>query len=224
MESKLHFDAERITAHGTAPSKDDADRAEHARIAVEHQDALFKYIFKRLQDYHLAQDILQLTFRAAWEKRHTRKPHLPPLPWLKKIAFHKISDHFEAESAQKRGGGNDGVTVVVLNPNGEPQTDVRSDVCVAPGLEPWQEASQNELGRALRLAIGRLAMDEREILRMRYCEKLPVAEIAAFFNRTDSAVTATLHRLRAKLKQELKAMGFSDPSSEVNRHLKGDIM
>lgn len=224
MEPAAPGGAERITAHARAPSQDEADRAEISRIVSAHQNELFKYIFSRLQDYHFAQDILQVTLRAVWEKRHTRNPQLPPLPWLKKIAFNKISDHIKAERALKRGGRQDDVTVIILNPNGESSLGPRNSACAAPVLESWQEASLNERSRALQVALESLSIRDQEIFRQRYCDQIRVAEIAAFFGLSESATTAILHRCRGKLGPMLRMMGISDASSEVNRHVKGDIM
>ena len=224
MEPELHLDAERITALARAPSHEVADHAAIARIVTENEDALFKHIFKRLNDFHLAHDILQQTLRAVWEKRHTFNFELRPLPWLKAIASHKISDHFDAKGAKKRGGGKDEVTVVIIEPNGQPRTGTDSESCISPGLESWQDASNNERERALHLAIRSLPQREQEILRQRYWEKISVAEIAEFCNLSEAAITGILNRTRNTLRKQLNAMGFSDPSSEVNRHLKGDIM
>lgn len=214
----------RLTEHERIPSSDEADRAEVARIVVAHQNELFKYIFRRLQDHHLAWDILQITLQAVWEKRHTRNPQLPPMPWLRRIAFNKISDHVKAQRALKRGGGQDDVTVILLNPNGESQAGPRNAACAAPVLESWQEASLNERDRAVQVAIESLSARDQEIFRQRYCDGIPVAEVAAFLDLTESATTAILHRCRNKLGRKLSALGFSDASSEVNRHLKGEIM
>jgi RNA polymerase sigma-70 factor (ECF subfamily) len=224
MDPKLHLDGGTIAAPAKAVSVEDAVRSEFARMTAENERPLFSYIFSRLHDYHLTCDILQETLHAAWEKRDTRKLHLPPLPWLKKIAYHKIGDHFDAEGAIKRGGGKNDVTVVVLGPNCQPRTGALSDSCVAAELESWQEAAKNERDEALRAAIESLPTRDREIIGQFYTDRVPIADIAAFFDITVAATTAILHRTRGTLGKKLKAMGFSDASSEVNRHLKGDIM
>jgi len=86
------------------------------------------------------------------------------------------------------------------------------------------EALNEERDQIVADAIATLSQREKEIIRQRYWEDASVAEIANFLEKSVSAATSLLNRIRYKLEIKLIAMGVSDTSSEVNRHVKGDTM
>jgi RNA polymerase sigma factor (sigma-70 family) len=224
MEPRLRAHTGELAGQTTAPSLTEPHRAEIARITVENQEPLFKYIRHRLEDHSLACDILQDVLRTACEKWHLRNPERPALPWLRRIAYNKISDHFRREESKKRGGRDDDVLVINLKPNGEPEVDGQPHICISPSLESCQEVFCNERDQIVARAIKTLSPDDQEVIRQRYWEHIPVSEIATFLDMSVSAVTSMLHRARERLRLILRDMGISDTSSEVNRHVKGDTM
>ena len=67
-------------------------------------------------------------------------------------------------------------------------------------------AEQYALGQLVRQALARLPRQQRAVLVLRYCEDLPVAEVAALLGCSDGTVKSHAHRglraLRAELADE----------------------
>jgi RNA polymerase sigma-70 factor (sigma-E family) len=64
-------------------------------------------------------------------------------------------------------------------------------------------AEQYVLGQFVRQALARLPRQQRAVLVLRYCEDLPVAEVAAMLGCSDGTVKAHAHRGLRALRAEL---------------------
>jgi RNA polymerase sigma factor (sigma-70 family) len=224
MEPRIRAGTRDLAPPNRSSPLQEPHRAEIARVVTECQKPLFKYIFWRVQNYESACDIMQTVFRTVCEKWHLRHPGRPPLPWLKRIAYRKIIDCDRHAKAQKRGGRDGGVIVVNLKPNGEPEVNGQPHNCISPGLESRHEALNQERDQIVADAIATLTQREKEIIRQKYWEDASIAEIANFLEKSVEATTSQLNRIRDKIRIKLVAMGVSDTSTEINRHLKGDTM
>lgn len=72
----------------------------------EHYDAIAGYLVRRLVDHSTAEDLAQLTFLEAFDRRATFDPARgTPRGWLFGIATHLLSRHFRAQRRQLRAYG-----------------------------------------------------------------------------------------------------------------------
>ena len=78
----------------------------HAAFAAfldRNQERVFRFVFRRVDDHHLAEDLTQQTFLNAYSKRSTFDTSRPELPWITTIARNVIADYMRSARAEKRG-------------------------------------------------------------------------------------------------------------------------
>lgn len=81
---------------------------------------------------------------------------------------------------------------------------------IAPGAPPGRRAEQKEQADLVRRALARLADTDREILLMRYVEKLDNQEIGALLDLRPDAVSKRHGRALIKLQRMLHEFGIGD--------------
>jgi len=106
--------------------------------------------------------------------------------WLTTIARNLLADHWKSSRAQRE----------------TPVAAVADDVPTAePG--PEQTVIAAETAAQVRAAVARLTPSQQEVIRLRYFDEVPVAQVAAVTGRTAAAVKALAHRGVAALHAEL---------------------
>jgi len=139
-----------------------------------------------LRDTHLADDVVQQTFATACQKlRGLRKPE-QFAAWLGTICRNTAKQSLRAQRRR-------------IDP--ERRVTQRS--------KPDQ-ASQEQIQRAL----WALQRKDREILALRYYDDLPYDRIGAVLGLSVPAVNGRIARAKLRLKQNLKAQGYSRDSYE----------
>ncbi|MEM7052855.1 MAG: sigma-70 family RNA polymerase sigma factor [Acidobacteriota bacterium] len=78
-----------------------------------------------------------------------------------------------------------------------------SETLPDPAADPWSSTDRESLRRALRDALGRLTDAAAEVFALRYFEDYANHEIAELLGMTPTAVAVTLHRSRARVREEL---------------------
>jgi RNA polymerase sigma-70 factor, ECF subfamily len=78
---------------------------------------------------------------------------------------------------------------------------------------PSQKLMQGELAVRLALSLEALAEDQREAVRLRYCEAWPLERIATHMGRSKPSVAGLLKRGLAALRAELRPAGRTAESS-----------
>jgi RNA polymerase sigma-70 factor (ECF subfamily) len=122
-----------------------------------------------------------------------------PFGWLCQIAEQRIVDAHRRFAAQKRSADRE------VSAHAKPIDASREliDLLAASLTSASQAFARNERQAKLHAAIGQLAPEAREVLRMRYVEGLPTKAIAEAVGKTDGAVrvllTRTLHKLQELL-------------------------
>ncbi|MBP7934134.1 MAG: sigma-70 family RNA polymerase sigma factor [Phycisphaerae bacterium] len=148
------------------------------------------------------EDILQETFAEVF--RHMGRFHPQGVDaffhWVAGIADHRLVDAIKAQCAAKRGGGREPVDLAV-----DPEVSSMADllgVLAAHSRTPSRSAARHEAVAAVQAALDTLGDDQRQALRLRYIEGLPVAQIAERMGRTEGSV----HMLCNRGLKELRAI------------------
>src|SRR5262245_33784572 len=69
------------------------DPTSFVRLLLQHQDALLRYILPLVGCLDDAQDVLQDTATALWQKYEQYDPSQPFLPWAKRFARNEVLMH-----------------------------------------------------------------------------------------------------------------------------------
>lgn len=166
-----------------------------ALLYQRYAPAIFAYLRLHISIWEDAEDVLLEVFLAALEDdRLEAVPEDERLAWLRGVAHHKLVDYYRRHTRRPTA----------------PLEALAEVVLADERLTPEASAIRQEERQRLRAAVGRLPTLQQQVLRLRFEEGLPSAEIAALLGKQDSAVrkllSRTLNALRS-LYQEKEERG-----------------
>lgn len=178
-----------------------------ATYIEEHRRQLLAYIERQLgaalRRKVEAEDIFQETSADAVRSLSSMDlSERDPFSWLCQIAERRIIDaHRRFFDAQKRDAGRE----VALGQGGGSDTQPGGliNLLVASMTSPSQAFSRNAREARVQEAVGQLAEEQREVLRLRYVEGWPTKQIADHVKKTDVAIRVMLTRTVQKLQEML---------------------
>jgi RNA polymerase sigma-70 factor (ECF subfamily) len=145
-------------------------------------DRIYRYVFFRVTDAELAEDLTSQVFLKAWENLRRYKPGGPFVAWLYTIARNTVIDHYRT---RKQSVPLD-QTVIKEDPALDEKVDLKHDIGIL------QEAMQD------------LTDEQREVLTLRFLADMETGEIAERMQKSEGAIRAL--QMRA-LQALAKAMG-----------------
>jgi len=170
------------------------DTAAFGELYDQYVDMVFRYVYFRLNDRELAEDITSETFLRALRRISSVSYQGRDVgAWFITIARNIVLDHLKSSRYKL-----------------EVVTDEVSDSGTAPftgqaGTEagPEQRAVRSATREALLTAIRDLGDDQRECIVLRFIQGLSLAETAQIMRRNEGAIKALQHRAVRKLAQLL---------------------
>ena len=147
---------------------------------LAHQKALLGYVYKRVKDKHIAQDIVQEVYLKALEKQTTLRSPERLVGWLYTIAAHAIVDFYRAKSP----------ALPLCDDHAQPQV---------------RKESLEELSACVEPLLALLPKHHALALRLYELEGLSQNAIAKELNLSLSATKSRILRGRKQLKERLLA-------------------
>lgn len=150
------------------------------------------------------EDVLQQAyvsaFRSLGAAEFTSPDHF--CNWLKRIAFDRLKDIQRAQRRQKRD--------VAREMRDRPDRSASYPGLVArlAGGEstPSRHVARDEAIAAVMTCLARLQDEQREVVRLRFLEDVPVAEIAERLGKTETAVYTLCHRGLKSLRERMASI------------------
>jgi RNA polymerase sigma-70 factor (ECF subfamily) len=220
---------------GEADPRDDADlmravvvgsQPALAELYDRHADGVYAAASRLTADRGLAEEVVQETFLALWNRAETYDPALGSLAaWLHTIARNRTVDRLRAagrrpnlvplSSAASSGRGGAGAE--------EPDAEALERVLAAgsvvaggmPGRSPEMEVARGELRVAIQRALADMPEAERTVIVLAYAEDLSQSEIA---ERLGWPLGTVKTRTRRAL-SNLRAVIEHDHGPEFTRYL-----
>lgn len=186
---------------------------EVVRRVLDGETALFEIIMRRynqrlyriargiLRDDGEAEDVMQDAYVRAYSHLSQFAGRAQFSTWLSRIAIH------EALARVRRRKRTD-----QLGPAESHEGDDDMNL-IASSLNPEEQTSASELGKALEAAILAIPQQYRLVLMMRDVEQLNTAETAVALEITEENVKVRLHRARALVRKELFARAGAEAAS-----------
>lgn len=159
-----------------------------ARLVALHQKAVRACVAVRATTPHDADDIAQEVFLIAHRKLGELDASQPLGPWLRTVAIFLLRNH-------QRKIQRSPVSAV------EHIAELADHALVEESNDDLDVARM----AAMQTCLGKLDAGARDLVRLRYEEDLPLADIGARLNRKHSALTMALHRLRQTLRDCVEA-------------------
>lgn len=168
-----------------------------------HSDAIFRAAFRLLGDRGQAEDVLQETILALWNRAETYDASVASLPaWLLTIARNRAVDRLRARARRP-------VSTLLSAAAGAATDDTAIDRLVAGGElvgvaaarpDPAAAAEASWLADAVRDALATIPGPERQALELAYYHDLSQTEIAARLGWPLGTVKTRTRRALARLR------------------------
>jgi RNA polymerase sigma-70 factor, ECF subfamily len=183
-----------------------------AALYDRHADAVFAAASRLTSDRGMAEEVVQETFLAFWNRAETFDPSLGSLAaWLHTIARNRTVDRLRAAGRRPTTIPLSSAAGPSASGAGEPDADALERVLAGgaivagavPPRSPETAAALNELRRALQEALAGMPEDERTVIVLAYGEDLSQSEIAERLGWPLGTVKTRTRRALARLRDVL---------------------
>jgi RNA polymerase sigma-70 factor, ECF subfamily len=163
----------------------EGDQEAFGDLYEKYLDAIFRYIYYRVNNHHEAEDLTETVFLKAWEALGSyRVSNVPFRAWLYRIAHNLVVDLYRTQKVEAPLDGQIGFS--------------------ADGHNPEEQVAWLERTEQLMDAMAELDEDHRQVLSLRFISELSHAETAYIMNRSQGAVRVLQHRALIALRYCLK--------------------
>jgi RNA polymerase sigma-70 factor (ECF subfamily) len=168
----------------------DGDAEAFQTLYESYLDTIYRYVYYKVGNGQLAEDLTQQIFMKAWEAIHRYQwRELPFQHWLLRLARNTVIDHYRSSKP---------ASATLMDPVGD-------------GVDPEEELAQSEMIRTLQEAVRRLPDEQREVIVLRFIEQMPHADVARHLGKSAATVRVIQHRalqaLRRLLEQDERRAG-----------------
>lgn len=171
-------------------------------LIKRHERMVFNLLYRMLGDYDDAAEIFQETFLLAYRSIRKFRGESSFSTWLYRIAINQANNRSKAVSDLRRRT----IPLEVADPDGDgrPILDISN-----PGLDPAQEAEQQEIHDRVHRELNRLDKDDRLLILLRDLQDVPYEEMSKILGVPLGTVKSRLHRARQALKTRLAPYFYS---------------
>lgn len=171
----------------------EGDQAALADLVRRYQNDLFRFCLHYLRDVEWAKELAQETFLRVYVARHRFDSSRRFRPWVLCIARNLCLN----ELKRKRTVGMESLEEYVSAARLESGEVLRS-----ASDSPDQRLMSEERLELLKEALDSLDAESREIVVLRFFERLPARDIAQVVESTEGAVRTRLHRILKTLREQ----------------------
>lgn len=164
------------------------DKEAIGELYQRHVDAIYRYIWARVRETPVAEDLTGSVFLRALEALPTYESSGKPfLAWLYRIAYARVVDYWRQQ---------------------ERRTEVPLlETLAARGPQPDEVLeAEADWERAMKL-VAHLTDDQQDVLILRFIGEMSLAEVAETLGKTLGATKALQHRALAALARMLERQG-----------------
>ena len=160
----------------------DGDVEAFQTLYETHLDTIYRYVYYKVGNGQLAEDLTQHIFMKAWEAINRYQwRELPFQHWLLRLARNTVIDHYRSTKP---------ANASLLDPIGN-------------GIDPEVELAQSEMIRTLQEAVRQLPDEQREVIVLRFIEQMPHADVARHLGKSAATVRVIQHRALQALRRLL---------------------
>lgn len=164
------------------------DQTAFVAIYEQYQPSIYTYVFYRVGDGMLAEDLTADVFVRLVDKIRTFTPgERPILAWLYTIAHNLVIDHYR----------HNGHTRPL------PFDDMDKSLTASEASQPALAAEERLTQDCLREALRSLTEAQRQVILLKFVEGRSNAEVAALLGKDEGAVKSLQHRALAALNRIL---------------------
>jgi RNA polymerase sigma-70 factor (ECF subfamily) len=175
----------------------DGDSEAFQTLYESHLDTIYRYVYYKVGNGQLAEDLTQHIFMKAWEAINRYQwRELPFQHWLLRLARNTVIDHYRSTKP---------ANASLLDPIGD-------------GVDPEEELAQSEMIQTLQEAVRQLPDEQREVIVLRFIEQMPHADVALHLGKSAATVRVIQHRALQALRRLLEQDERRAPERRRNGH------
>jgi RNA polymerase sigma-70 factor (ECF subfamily) len=164
-----------------------------AELVRRYQQDIFRFCLHYLKEVEAAKELSQETFLRVFTSCGRFDVERKFRPWVLCIARNLCLNELKRKKT---------VTMETLEEYASSARRESGDLFRYPGDGPDEAMMLQERREALRKVIGELNEDSRELLTLRFYERLSAKEIAEIVGGTEGAVRTRLHRLLMSMREK----------------------
>ncbi|MCS7220513.1 MAG: sigma-70 family RNA polymerase sigma factor [Anaerolineae bacterium] len=162
------------------------DPAALSAIYDRYESRIYSYIYHRVGDPHVAEDLTAQVFLRVLEAIQNENAWRSSFSgWLYRIAHNLVIDHYRHQARLNHISLDEAPSILAEN------------------ADPEQAAERQLQGEQLRQAINRLTEEQAQIVSLRFLEGLSITEVAEITGKTEGAVKALQYRAIIALRRLL---------------------
>lgn len=181
------------------------DHAALAELYDRHGDAVFRIAFRRSGDRQLAEEVMQETFLALWDRAELFDARLGTLPaWLGTIARNRTVDRLRALGRRPAAIALSSIVGAGADQDRAVERTLQAATNVGGGTPPQEPEAHAEaawLRDEVRQALDGMPATERRVIELAYYEELSQSEIAARLGWPLGTVKTRTRRALARLRE-----------------------
>jgi RNA polymerase sigma-70 factor (ECF subfamily) len=151
-----------------------------------HANAIFRYVYYRVADRQVAEDLVGDIFVRALEGLSAYEDTGSPFEaWLYRIAHARVVDHYRRQAVRR-------------------SAPLDEHAAASDDTDPYQQAADRHDVRRAWEAIFYLTDEQQQVISLRFIAGYSIAEVARALGKTEGAVKALQHRGLASLRRLLE--------------------
>jgi len=156
-----------------------------AEIFDAYSERIYGYIYRRTGSPSLSEDMTGEVFLRLLEAIKTKHgPRTNLLAWLYRVAHNLIVDHYRRQSKSKTQSLEDWLVSIPDNMSDKVDKEMTTE--------------------QLRLAIGRLTLDQQQVVVLKFVEGLSNAQVGIILGKPEGAIKSLQHRALAALRRQIE--------------------
>ena len=190
----------------------EGDQQAFAALVEKYQKQIHALAWQKIGDFHIAQEITQDAFLAAYQKLATLTHHSQFAGWLYVIARNKCKNWH-----RKKG--------LALQSLEETDPVELEEVYYSEYMTQQREEAANKKRRAIvQKLLSKLQESERTVVNMYYIAEMTCEDIGKFLGVSPNTVRSRLHRARNKMKKDETMIKENLSSFQLPTQLTESIM
>ena len=181
-------------------------------LVRKHQKGVHALVWRKIGDFHIAQEITQDAFLKAYDKLGTLKNHKQFPGWLYVIAANLSRDWLRKRAVPEQS----------LE---ETDTSEVDQVSYSRHIEETREADADETRReVVKKLLEKLPESERTVMTLHYLGEMTIKAISEFLGVSQNTIKSRLSRARNRLRQEEDVIQFNVGSFQLPDQIAENIM
>ena len=188
-------------------------------LVEKYQKSVHSLVWRKIGDYHDAEDIMQDAFLQAYKKLSTLKNPNQFAGWLYVIANRLCIDWIRKQDWMWR------QKFVMQSLEDTPVAEIEKSSYAHHVSEQWDTESTERSHALVENLLEKLPERERTVVMLYYLDEMTTKEIGKFLGVSVNTITSRLHRARKRLQedQELLFQGIFD-DGQLSENLRENIM